>query len=105
LLAKVNIVHIPYKGTPEALNDKLAGRVTFFFSPISGALPNIREGKLLALAVSTSRRSSALPNVPTVAESGFRFRLQPVGRRLCSAERRRASSTRSTRTRLLQTME
>src|SRR4029077_3485446 len=64
LAAGIDVVHIPYKGTPEALNDTLAGRVTFFFSPISGALPNIREGKLLALRVSTAKRSSALPNVP-----------------------------------------
>jgi tripartite-type tricarboxylate transporter receptor subunit TctC len=71
LAAGIDVVHIPYKGTPEALNDTLAGRVTYFFSPISGALPNIREGKLLALGVSTSKRSSALPNVPTIAESGL----------------------------------
>ncbi len=71
LAAGIDVVHIPYKGTPEALNDTLAGRVTYFFSPISAALPNIREGKLLALGVSTSKRSSALPNVPTIAEAGL----------------------------------
>jgi tripartite-type tricarboxylate transporter receptor subunit TctC len=71
LAAGIDVVHIPYKGTPEALTDTMAGRVTYFFSPISAALPNVRDGKLVALAVSTSRRSSALPNVPTVAESGL----------------------------------
>jgi tripartite-type tricarboxylate transporter receptor subunit TctC len=71
LAAGIDIVHIPYKGTPEALNDTLAGRVTFYFSPISAALPHIREGKLVALGVSTAKRSSALPNVPTIAESGL----------------------------------
>src|SRR5881398_1639949 len=71
LAAGIDVVHIPYKGTPEALNDTLAGRVTYFFSPISAALPNVREGKLVALGVSTAKRSSALPNVPTVAESGL----------------------------------
>jgi len=71
LAAGIDVVHIPYKGTPEALTDTMAGRVTFFFSPISAALPNVRDGKLLALGVSTSRRSSALPNVPTIAESGL----------------------------------
>jgi tripartite-type tricarboxylate transporter receptor subunit TctC len=71
IAAGIDVVHIPYKGTPEALNDTLAGRVTYFFSPISAALPNIREGKLVALAVSTAKRSSALPNVPTVAEAGL----------------------------------
>jgi tripartite-type tricarboxylate transporter receptor subunit TctC len=71
LAAGLYVVHVPYKGTPEALNDTLAGRVTFFFSPISAALPNVREGKLIALAVSTDKRSSALPAVPTVAEAGL----------------------------------
>ena len=56
----------------------MAGRVTFFFSPISAALPNVREGKLIALGVSTAKRSSALPNVPTIAEAalpGFDYNL------------------------------
>ena len=78
LAAGIDVVHIPYKGTPEALNDTLAGRVTFFFSPISAALPNVREGKLIALGVSTAKRSSALPNVPTIAEAalpGFDYNL------------------------------
>ena len=64
-------MHIPYKGTPEALTDTMTGRVTYFFSPISAALPNVREGKLMALGVSTAKRSSALPNVPTIAEAGL----------------------------------
>ncbi len=71
LAAGIDVVHIPYKGTPEALTDTMAGRVSYFFSPISAALPNIREGKLIALGVSTAKRSSALPNVPTIAESGL----------------------------------
>jgi tripartite-type tricarboxylate transporter receptor subunit TctC len=71
LAAGIDVVHIPYKGTPEALTDTMTGRITYFFSPISAALPNIREGKLVALGVSTSKRSSALPSVPTLAESGL----------------------------------
>jgi tripartite-type tricarboxylate transporter receptor subunit TctC len=71
LAAGIDVVHIPYKGTPEALTDTIAGRLTYFFSPISAALPFVREGKLVALAVSTAKRSSALPNVPTVAEAGL----------------------------------
>jgi tripartite-type tricarboxylate transporter receptor subunit TctC len=71
LAAGIDVVHIPYKGTPEAITDTLTGRVTYFFSPISAALPNVREGKLVALGVSTAKRSSALPNVPTIAESGL----------------------------------
>jgi len=53
LAAGIDVVHVPYKGTPEALTDTMAGRVTYFFSPISAALPQVREGKLTALAVST----------------------------------------------------
>ena len=71
LAAGIDVVHIPYKGTPEALTDTIAGRVTYFFSPISAALPFVRDGKLVALAVSTAKRSSALPNVPTIAEAGL----------------------------------
>ena len=71
LAAGIDVVHVPYKGTPEALTDTMAGRVTYFFSPISAALPQVREGKLTALAVSTAKRSSVLPDVPTIAESGL----------------------------------
>jgi tripartite-type tricarboxylate transporter receptor subunit TctC len=62
---------VPYKGTPEALTDTMAGRITYFFSPISAAAQLVRDGRLVALAVSSARRSSVLPNVPTVAESGL----------------------------------
>jgi tripartite-type tricarboxylate transporter receptor subunit TctC len=71
LAAGIDVVHVPYKGTPEALTDTMAGRIAYFFSPISAAVPLVRDGKLVALAVSASRRSSVLPNVPTVAESGL----------------------------------
>jgi len=71
LLAGINALHIPYKGTPEALTETMTGRVTYFFSPISAALSHIREGKLVALGVSSAKRSSLLPNVPTIAESGL----------------------------------
>jgi tripartite-type tricarboxylate transporter receptor subunit TctC len=71
LAAGIDVVHIPYKGTPEALTDTMTGRITYFFSPISAALPHVKEGKLLGLAVSTAKRSSVLPNVPTIAESGL----------------------------------
>jgi tripartite-type tricarboxylate transporter receptor subunit TctC len=71
LAAGISVTHIPYKGTPEALTDTVAGRIAYFFSPISAALPQVREGKLVALAVSSAKRASTLPNVPTVAESGL----------------------------------
>jgi tripartite-type tricarboxylate transporter receptor subunit TctC len=62
---------VPFKGAPEALTEILAGRVDVYFSPITPALSFIREGKLLALAVSSSKRASALPFVPTTVEAGF----------------------------------
>ncbi len=61
---------VPFKGAPEALTEVLAGRVDFYFCPITPAMPLIRDGKLLALAVSSSKRASALPNVPTTVEAG-----------------------------------
>jgi len=70
--ASLDIRHIPYKGGPPAMLDVLGGRVTMMFSPIAIVLPVVREGKLRALAVTSLRRSSALPELPTVDESGFR---------------------------------
>jgi tripartite-type tricarboxylate transporter receptor subunit TctC len=70
LQAGVQAVHVPFKGTPEAITDVIGGRSDWFFSPLSSALPLIREGKLQALAVSTPRRSALLPDVPTTVEAG-----------------------------------
>ncbi len=69
-LAGVNIVHIPYKGTAPALNDLLAGQVQMSFDNITTLLPHIQSGKLRALGVTPAKRSSALPDVPTIAEAG-----------------------------------
>jgi tripartite-type tricarboxylate transporter receptor subunit TctC len=63
--------HVPFKGTPEALADVIGGRSDWFFAPLSSALPLIKDGKLLALAVSTSLRAPTLPEVPTTVESGI----------------------------------
>jgi tripartite-type tricarboxylate transporter receptor subunit TctC len=62
---------VPFKGAPEALTEVLTGRVDFYFCPIIPAMPFIRDGKLLALAVSSSKRATALPDVPTTVETGF----------------------------------
>lgn len=64
-------VHIPFKGTPEAVTEVLTGRVDCYFCPVTPVLSLIKEGKLLALAVGSSTRSSALPDVPTTIEAGF----------------------------------
>ena len=69
--ASLDIRHIPYKGVAMAIPDLLGGRVTMTFSVMATVLPLVREGKLRALAVTSLRRSSAAPELPTVAESGY----------------------------------
>ena len=71
LSAGYQAVHVPFKGGAEALTEVMAGRVDYYFCPIATALPFIKEGKLLALAVSSPTRAAALPDVPTTLESGF----------------------------------
>jgi tripartite-type tricarboxylate transporter receptor subunit TctC len=65
-----DILHVPYKGSGPAMNDLLGGQVDMMWDSISSASPQVRAGKLAALAVTTKARSSTMPNVPTVAESG-----------------------------------
>ena len=67
----IKAVHIPHRGGAEALTDVIAGRVDFYFCPIGTALPHIREGRVLALAVSSPKRASALPEVPSTLEAGY----------------------------------
>ena len=64
-------VHVPFRGGPEALTEVMTGRVDFTCMGMSAALPFIRDGKLIPLAVSSAKRSSALPAVPTTLESGL----------------------------------
>jgi tripartite-type tricarboxylate transporter receptor subunit TctC len=71
LSARFEAVHVPFKGGPEAIIEVLSGRVDLFFSPIGIAISHIRGGNLLALAVNSRQRASALPNVPTTLEAGF----------------------------------
>ena len=70
-MAKLQIVHIPYKGTGPALNDAIAGNVQVLFGSPSTTIPHIKSGRLRALAVTTTNRIGAAPDVPTVAESGL----------------------------------
>jgi tripartite-type tricarboxylate transporter receptor subunit TctC len=69
--AGIKLVHVPYQGSSPAVTDLLAGRTQIMFSPVSVVLPHIRAGKLKALAWAAPKRSSVLPDVPTVAEVGL----------------------------------
>jgi tripartite-type tricarboxylate transporter receptor subunit TctC len=69
-MAGVKMNHIPYKGTGPALTDTLGGQTDVFFSSTATAMPHVQSGKLGAIAVTTAKRIPALPNVPTIAESG-----------------------------------
>jgi tripartite-type tricarboxylate transporter receptor subunit TctC len=70
-MAGVDLLHIPYKGSGPAITDLLGGQVDYMFDSITSAKPHIQAGKLTAIAVTTSQRSAALPDVPTVAEAGL----------------------------------
>jgi tripartite-type tricarboxylate transporter receptor subunit TctC len=69
--ADIKTVHVPYKGIAPAVNDLLGGNVQMMFAGISTVLPQIRAGKLIAIAIASPRRSPQLPDLPTVAESGL----------------------------------
>jgi len=71
-VAGTDLQHIPYKGTGPALNDLLGGQVSMTFTDILTALPYVKAGKLRALGVATAARSQALPQVPTIAEQGYK---------------------------------
>ncbi len=69
-LAKVDMLHVPYKGTGQAVTDLLAGQIDVMFAPAQTAMPHVRGGKLKAFAVTSARRSDTLPELPTAAEAG-----------------------------------
>ncbi len=72
LAAGIEPTHVPFRGTPEAMTETISGRIDWFFAPIVSALPLVRDGKLQALAVGTATRSDDLPQMPNMAEAGFR---------------------------------
>lgn len=71
LIAKIDIIHVPYRGAGPALNDLLGSQVTMMFGDLIAATPHIKENRLRALAVGGSRRTPVLPGLPTIAESGL----------------------------------
>jgi tripartite-type tricarboxylate transporter receptor subunit TctC len=73
LAAGINMVHVPYKGAGPGMTALLAGEVNLMFNGVSAALPQVKAGKIRALAISTAQRSSLLPELPTVAESGLKY--------------------------------
>jgi tripartite-type tricarboxylate transporter receptor subunit TctC len=76
--AGVVAAHVPFKGGAEAMTEVIAGRIDFFFGPVPLVLPQIREGKLTALAVNGSKRAAALPDVPTTLEAGVANAEYPI---------------------------
>jgi len=72
LSAGIEAQHIPFRGPNEAFTEVMAGRIDFYFLPLAPALPLVKEGQLVALAVSTDARAAALPEVPTTAELGLK---------------------------------
>lgn len=70
LAAKIEATNIPFKGSAEAVTEVMAGRVDYYFSPIAPVIGQIRNGQLVALAVGSPKRATALPQVPTTAEAG-----------------------------------
>lgn len=71
LQSGIDALHVPYKGTPDAMNNVIGGSNDWFFAPLASALPLIRDGRLQALSVSTKSRASNLPEVPTSIEAGL----------------------------------
>jgi tripartite-type tricarboxylate transporter receptor subunit TctC len=68
MMAGVNMVHVPYRGAPSALIDLLGGQVQLYFATTTVSIEHVRAGKLRALAVTTAKRSAALPDIPTVGD-------------------------------------
>jgi len=71
LAAGIDAVHVPYRGTPEGLNDTIAGRVEYYIAPVLPTIPLIKSERLLALATSGTERMAMLPDVPTIAEAAL----------------------------------
>jgi len=71
-LAGLKMIHVPFKGSPDAMQDVLGGRSAFYMAPINAGMTLVRDGKLTALGVSTKTRAEVLPNVPTIAEQGLK---------------------------------
>jgi len=67
---KIDLIHVPYKGTGQAMNDLIGGQIVLMFSPLVSAIPHMKAGRVNALAVTSPKRAAAVPDVPTMIESG-----------------------------------
>jgi tripartite-type tricarboxylate transporter receptor subunit TctC len=89
--AGIDVVHVPYKGIPEATNDIMSGRVQLFMAPLASSVPLIRDGRIRALGVTSPKRVGVLPDVPTIAEGGLKgFRWDSWGAIFAPAKTPRA---------------
>src|SRR5437899_3116397 len=77
--AKINVTQVPFKGTPEVVQARLSGSVYRYWARIPAACPHIKGGRVRPLAVSTAKRNSQLPEVPTTGEAGVTGRMRPCG--------------------------
>ena len=101
-LTGIKLVHVPYKGSPQALTDLMGGQIELTFDVIATSLPLVKAGKLRALAVTGAKRSTILPDMPTVAETvpgfnlvGWQGIFAPAGRRARSSGSSIAKSSQS----------
>ena len=69
--AGVKMLNIPYKGSPEAIQDTIAGRTSFYMAPLDAAIGQLKDGKIAAFGVSTAKRAQIVPEIPTLAEQGL----------------------------------
>jgi tripartite-type tricarboxylate transporter receptor subunit TctC len=70
-VAGIKMLHIPYKGSPEAIQDTIAGRTSFYMAPLDVAIGHLKDGKITPFGVSTAERSAIVPEIPTLAEQGL----------------------------------
>ena len=93
--AKIDVVHVPYKGIPEAMNDTMTNRVQFFMAPLASSVNLVREGRLVSLGVTSLKRVTIYPDIPTIAESGLPgFEFDSWGGLLAPSKTSRAIITR-----------
>src|SRR5581483_12242922 len=71
-MAGVKMTHVPYKGSPEAIQDTIAGRTSFYMAPLDAVIGHLRDGRIVPFGVSTAKRAEIVPDIPTLSEAGLR---------------------------------